>query len=322
MNESPPRVVLDVPKTARVDGLLPVNQGMQSWRNQNGFVVLTVPYHSDPEKDNWTWYDMAKMGLRDDQFNQEVLIDFTARGGQKVFPYLDKFKNKYLVKPWAEIPRNYTIIAGLDFGSRNPTAILFAAVSERGHVHIFSEYYEPSNPAKIARYLKSHPYIHRTLKISADPSIWKNDQHDERGETIRSVADMLTDLGVHIHEKANNDRLAGLERVKHMFRHSDDNPGLQPYMTISSDCRELWKELTTIVYKEENPTQLVNKNQSEDTVKKKDHAFDALKYLLLSWGVPSDGMDKPRPDENSLDAVCEEMDRRREEEEDRMENFL
>lgn len=306
----PPRVLLEIPKTASTESLLPPHPGMQSWRNRNGFVVLTVPYHADPLKDSWDWFNMAKMGLRDDQFQQEVMIDFTARGGQKVFPYLEAHKNKFLVKPWAEIPKNYTVVCGLDFGSRNPTAILFCAVNERGHFHVFSEFYKPSNPSEIARYLKAHPYFKRIHKIAADPSTYNKNQHqfNDKWEVITSIADMLQDLGIHQLERANNDRLAGIERVKHMFRHSDADPKLQPYLTVSSDCPNLWKELTTIVYKDENPQQLVNRNSSEDTVKKGDHAYDALKYVLLSWGVPSELAEKPPTPPGSLQELLDELD--------------
>lgn len=307
----PPRVQLEVPKTASIAGLLPVANGMQSWRNSNDFVVISCPYHADPDKNNQDWYDQARKGLRDDQFQREVMIDFSARGGQKVFPYLDKSPHRWFVNPWGEIPKNYTIVAGLDFGSRNPSSILMAAVSERGHFHIFSEFYKPSNPSEIARYLKNHPYFSRLTKIAADPSVFNKNQHSlqEQFGVITSIAEMLQDLGIYQLERGNNDRLAGLERVKYMLRHSELQD-LKPYVTISRDCPNLWKELTEIVYKEETPEQLSNRNASEDTVKKKDHAFDALKYALLSWNVPSDFIDKPSAPEFSLVSIEEEMQRR------------
>lgn len=285
---------------------------MQAWKNSNGFTVLTVPYHADPKKNNKEWLDKARLGLRDDQFRQEVLIDFSARGGQKVFPYLETFEKKFLVKPWGEIPKNYTIVAGLDYGSRNPSVVLWCAVNERGHFHVFSEFYKPSSPTEISRYLKNHPYFHRLTKLSGDPSIWNKNQNQfhENYTIIKSVAEMIHDLGVYQLEKANNDRIAGLERVKYMFRHSEKDVGLQPYLTISEDCLNLWKELTEIVYKEESPEQLANRNASEDTVKKKDHAFDALKYVLLSWKVPGELVDKPKLHEYALENIEEEMDRR------------
>lgn len=307
----PPQVVIPVPKTAKTTGLPPVIGGMQSWENSNGFVVLTVPYHCDEEKNSMAWYENARRGMRDDQFQREVMIDFTARGGQKVFPWLEKHPERWRVKPWGEIPRNYTIIASLDFGSRNQTAILWYAVNERGHFHVFSEFYKPSNPSEIARYIKAHPYFPRLTKIAADPNIFNKNQHtlSEQYNMVISIADMLQDLGVYQIERGNNDRLAGLERVKYMMRYSE-TVELKPYVTISEECPNLWRELVEIVYKEETPEQLANKNASEDTVKRRDHAFDALKYGLLSWNVPSDMAMRPRAHENSMMAVEEEIDRR------------
>jgi hypothetical protein len=317
----PPRVVLEVPKTATTKGLLPLVGGMQSWQNSNGFVVITCPFHADSEKDNPSWYENAKKGMRDDQFNREVRLDFTARGGQKVFPFLEKNPAKWRVKPWGEIPKNYTIVASLDFGSRNATAILWFAVNERGHFHCFSEFYKPSNPSEIARYLKNHPYFPRLTKIACDPNIYNKNQHalSEQSGVILSIADMLNDFGVWQIERGNNDRLAGLERVKYMMRHSETE-NLRPYLTISEECPNLWRELVEIVYKEETPEQLSNRNASEDTVKKRDHAFDSLKYGLLSWNVPSDLIQAPVANEFSIKAIEEDIDRRREEEE--MERYL
>jgi hypothetical protein len=315
MEALPPRVILEVPKTATP--LPEPAPGMQAWMNSNGFAVITLPYHADPKKNNWEWYNQARKGLRDDQFRREVMIDFTARGGQKVFPYLEQNPGRWRVKPRGEVAKNLSIVAGLDFGSRNPTAILFASVSERGHIHVFSEFYKPSNPSEISRYLKNHPYFNRVQKICADPSIWNKNQHHlaEQYNIILSIADMMQDFGVYQLEKANNDRFAGLERLKYLFRYSETNPNLEPYLTISEDCPNLWRELTELVYKEETQEQLQNKNESEDTVKRRDHGFDALKYLCLGWSVPSELVAKPAHNEFSLQAILDRMDEEDEERE-------
>tara|TARA_R110000868_G_scaffold242882_9_gene498517 strand:- start:486 stop:1448 length:963 start_codon:yes stop_codon:yes gene_type:complete len=306
--ELPPRVFLDVPKTA--SPLPSPGGGMQAWINSNGFTVLTVPYHADPKKDNWEWFNKAKKGLREDQFRREVLIDFTARGGQKVFPYLTQNPGKYFVKPRGEVPKNHYIVGGLDFGSRNPSAILLGSVNERGHIHVFAEFYKPSNPAEISRYLKNHPYFHRLQKIAADPSMWNKNQHQlaEQYNIITSIADMLNDMGIYQMERANNDRLSGLERIKYLFRYSSEKPDLDPYLTISEECVNLRKELEELVYKEETPEQLTNKNESEDTVKRRDHAYDGLKYLCLSCSVPSDMLTRPVAHEFSLRSIEDQMD--------------
>lgn len=306
-----PKIELKMPEGAVTAGLPTLAAGMQSWRNaRNGFIVVTAPFTADPDKNNTEWYGEACRGLREDQIRRELLIDFTARGGQKVFPYLEQFPKKFQVNPWAEIPKNYDIVCGMDFGGRNPTAIIWFAVNERGHFHAFSEFYKPSTPPEIARYLKAHPYYHRLQKIAVDPSVFNKNQHHftEKWEVITSIGDMLNDLGIYQLERGNNDRVAGLERLKYMFRHSESNPSLDAYFTISKDCPNLWKELTSILYKDESPEQLVNKNPSEDTVKKGDHAFDATKYGLLSWSVPAALADKPKAHMFSLHQIEEDID--------------
>lgn len=309
-----PKIELKIPAGAVTTGLPTLADGMQSWRNKNnGFVVVTAPFTADPDKNNDDWFISASKGLREDQIRRELLIDFTARGGQKVFPYLEQTPKKYFVRPKGEVPKNNTIVCGMDFGGRNPTAIIWFCVNERGHFHAFSEFYKPSTPSEIARYLKAHPYFHRLQKISIDPSVYNKNQHlnDDSG-IITSIGDMLNDLGIYQLERANNDRVAGLERLKYMFRYSDASPDLDPYFTISEECPNLWKELTSIVYKDESPEQLANKNPSEDTVKKGDHAYDATKYGLLSWSVPAALADRPKLHQFSLARIEEEIDEKNE----------
>jgi hypothetical protein len=261
--------------------------GMKFWKNQkNGYTVAAVHFSADPEKNSLDWFQEATRNLTQDKIDQEYHISFESKAGKRVFPYLAMNPGRWLVKP-REIKKNETIIASLDFGSRNPTAILFHAVDHRGRFHTFSEFYKPSTPSEIARWLKNHPYWTRCLKVVADPSIFNSNQHDLEGGAIKSIASMLEELGIYNLEKGENDRIAGLQRMKEMLRYQEAQ-NLEPYWSISTDCPKLWWELCGLTYRENTDKQRLTKNEEEDVVKKDDHAFDSARYALMSWNSPSE----------------------------------
>lgn len=278
--------------------------GMKFWKNQkNGYTVAAVHFSADPEKNSIEWFQDATRNLTQDKIDQEYHISFESKAGKRVFPYLAMNPKRWLVPP-REIRKNETIIASLDFGSRNPTSILLHAVDHRGRFHTFSEFYKPSTPSEIARWLKNHPMWPKVLKVVADPSIFNSNQHDIEGGQIKSIADLLEDSGIYNLEKGENDRLAGLQRVKEMLRYQDAQQ-LEPYATISTDCPKLWWELCGLTYKENTDRQRLTKNEDEDVVKKDDHAYDSWRYGLMSWNTPSEMPERPR---NGRDITFKEIE--------------
>jgi hypothetical protein len=284
--------------------------GMRFWKNQkNGYTVAAVHFSSDPEKNSLEWFQDATKNLTQDKIDQEYHISFESKAGKRVFPYLAMNPARWRVPP-REIKKNETIIASLDFGSRNPTAIYFHAIDHRGRFHTFSEFYKPSTPSEIARWLKNHPYWSRCLKVVADPSIFNANQHDPEGGQIKSIANLLEDLGIYNLERGENDRVAGLTRMKEMLRYQEAQY-LEPYWSISTDCPKLWWELCGLTYKENTDKQRLTKNEEEDVVKKDDHGFDSARYSLMSWNVPSDLPERPRDGRTTtLRELEEEIDER------------
>jgi len=281
--------------------------GMRFWKNQkNGYTVAAVHFSSDPEKNSLEWFQQATANLTQDKIDQEYHISFESKAGKRVFPYLAMNPKRWLVPP-REIKKNETIIASMDFGSRNPTAIYLHAVDHRGRFHTFSEFYKPSTPNEIAKWLKAHPMWPRILKVVADPSIFNNNQHDLEGGAIQSIADMLENLGIYNLERGENDRIAGLQRMREMMRYQEAQE-LTPYWTISTDCPKLWWEMTNLTYKEQTDKQRQIKNDDEDVVKKDDHAYDSVRYSLMSWNSPSDLPEKPKGSGVTFKEVEEQID--------------
>lgn len=112
----PPEDALEAP--------FPVPEGMRAWKNRgNEFCVLAVHYSVDHKKRSDEWYAYACKGLRPDQIERELELNFESRAGSKAFPYLETNASLYRRDPPNPIPPNWKIICGLDWGARNPTSL-------------------------------------------------------------------------------------------------------------------------------------------------------------------------------------------------------
>lgn len=300
--------------------------GMMVWKNKhNNFVVAVCHFTADPKKRTEEWYKKETANLRADQIDREYNINFQSRAGQKAFWYLPLHEKIYKIKPMnlEKIPRNWRIIAALDHGSTNPTSIHIYAIDRQKRFYSVWEFYKTSKQLEdgeniiqvAARALKGkdpdnpHPLWDRVSKVIADPSIFRFDQQDPLRGEVNSIADLYRKQGIHRLYKGTNDRAAGLERVKDMLNYRPNAPEQSPHLFICSNCPNQWKELTNLVYEEIPPHLLMEKNVPEDVKKKDDHAYDDLRYALMSVDAPAGDLPDPEPEEGSLAAVEKEMDR-------------
>lgn len=306
---------IDIPKTASTD-VPAVPHGMKAWKNtKNSFAVLACHYTADPEKRNNEWYNKACENLREDQIERELEINFDSRAGAKCFPYLEHNAGLYRIAPPRPIPPHWHIIAGLDYGAHNPTSIHFYALDEHKRFWSYWEFYKPSNATEIAQVLLTHPDWHRVRKVVADPSIFNRTQNilitKETGlpahGTLMSIGEMLIKQGIYNLTRGNNERLAGMERVRTLFNWRGNIDNSAPCLFISPACEKQWWELNNLIFK---PEPNDNKNPVEDCVKRNDHAFDELKYSTLSEDVPA-YLDQSRIHGiNSLKVLEDEIDER------------
>lgn len=294
-----------------------LRQGMFAWTNQkNRFVVLVFGFSALPERRTKEWWEMATRGLSESQINQELLIDFTAKGGSRVFPFLEYDKDKFLRTGYRDrygnldIPKHWPIIAGLDYGGTlNPTAICWIAIDEKKKWHLIDEYYEPSHYSTVAEYLLSHPLYKRCMHIAADPSIWHSTQHDQREDRkgeIHSIAELMEEEGVFKLERGINDRLAGLERVRGLFNQFGKNSESNIY--ISEDCYETYREWTRLIYKRDSSAKLRGANPTEDVEKKDDHMYDSFRYAAMSWDFAAEDDLLREANPFRFDVIEEEID--------------
>lgn len=310
-----------IPNGARINHTGINAPGIMTWENaRNKFTVAVVHYTADPNKRSEEWFQKNSRNMRQDQIDRELEIDFESKAGQKAFGYLLENPGRWQIENISlrEVPKHWRVIASLDYGTTSPTALYLWGIDEQMRFHALFEFYKPSSTREITAVLKGeheqpryqHPLWKRIEKVVADPSIFKNDQNDPASEELRSVADLIRDFGIpHIYKGTNN-RMAGLDRVHDMLRHLPNNPNAEPYLFFCKRCVNMWRELTNIVYEELPPHLLATKNQKEDIVAKDDHAYDSLRYALMSVAAPSGEPEKAKPAEGSLGEFENWLDKR------------
>lgn len=284
------------------------HKGIQTGISAEGVQVVRIHYSADPLKDpdtahgaEWLARELqGYRGLTDPRWRKEMEIDFDAHGGQLLFPYLLEHE-KYIYVPPAEI-RGMKLCAGLDYGTRNPSAFEVLSVDYDGNVQVIWEYYEPpkgsdeSDEAFRARKgykvlsaaIKACPYFSRKLPIYADPSLWNKTQESADPKGLKSMADLFIQEGVFISQGQRGRDFACFEKLNSK---AWENPK-KPMLTIMRNCKWLWWELQRLRFADFSATVMTNSNLHEKIVDKDNHAFDSLKYALMTLPLFTD---RPKP---------------------------
>lgn len=304
-------------------------RGIISWKNpKNGFFVGAIHFTAFPKKRSIQWFREETRIFKPWQIDREYNISFKSRAGSKAFAYLLENEERYRIPNMdlALIPKNWRIIAGLDYGTTNPTSIHFYAVDPLRRIYSIYEFYKPSNVREIARVLKgvhkgpnidgvwtdfTHPLWKRCEKLIVDGAIYNKNQ-ETGGEEMTSIGQLLEEQGIYGIERADKSqgsRVAGLSRLHDLMAPPEPAvPGWKPSFYFCRSCEHQWKEFTSLVYAELPEHSLLNKNLPEDIVPKDDHAYDEARYVAMAVAAPSDEAPPPVPEEGTLGAVEREWD--------------
>lgn len=274
------------------------HKGVQAGISAEGVQVVRIHYSADPLKDPDTahgaeWLQRELEGYRgktDPRWRKEMEIDFDAHGGQLLFPYLLE-NEQYIYVPPVEI-RGMKLCAGLDYGTRNPSAFEVLSVDYDGNVQVIWEYYEPPKKPDesddqfrsrkgykvLSAAIKACPYFSKKLPIYADPSLWNKTQESADPKGLKSMADLFIQEGVFISQGRRGRDFACFEKLDSK---AWEKPK-KPMLTIMRNCKWLWWELQRLRFADFSATVMINKNLQEKIVDKDNHAWDALKYPLMS----------------------------------------
>lgn len=195
--------------------------------------------------------DEARADLGEVKFAQEYLAEFRKMEGL-VYEFQ---RGKHLFDD--ATPRKKTfveVVAGLDFGFTNPTALLRIEHDTDNHYWITNEWYHTKKITKDIIEQIGTIGGGGISRVYADPA-----------EPDRIVE--LTNAGISVAE-VSKDIEAGIASVQALFRENR--------LHIHISCLNLISELESYHYPEKRP----DSNEKETPVKEKDHGCDAMRYVF------------------------------------------
>ena len=274
------------------------HKGIQAGISSEGIQVVRIHYSADPMKDPDThngkeWRHIELQGYRgvhDPRWRKEMEIDFDAHGGQLLFPYLLQYQEQLYIKPY-EI-KGFNVVAGLDYGTRNPSAFEVLSVDYDGKISANWEYYEPPKKRDesdeqfrarkgykvLCAAIKKCPYFSRKMPIYADPSLWTKNQETSDPKGLRSMADLFAQEGVYLSPGHKGRDFACYEKLDSKFWKNLSSP----LFTIMQTCPWLWWELQRLRFADFSEAAQINKNLQEKIV-----ALHQRRLDMLEKGVQS-----------------------------------
>lgn len=208
--------------------------------------------------------EKAKLEMTEDKFAQEFLADF-----RKMEGLVYKEFNRALHLTGEQPTHVVETLGGVDFGYRNPTAIITIKKDYDNVYWITSEWYKTEQTEDM---VVDKVIALRFNKVFPDP------------ENASAIA-ALEGKGVNIREvsKGKNSIISGIKKVREMFK--------QNRIRIHKSCVHVIQELEAYSYPEWSPNS--EKNADELPIGKNNHALDAIRYVIMT-DAASTGGDVPR----------------------------
>lgn len=194
----------------------------------------------------------ARKELTEDRFAQEYLADFRKTEGL-VYKEFSRMKHLFGDEELKQL-RSVEIIAGIDFGFTNPTAVITIKKDYDNTYWVTDEWYKRNKTdQEVAEYVASCGFN----KVFPDP---------ESPSAIKE----LVNRGINVREVIKNkDSIKnGIDKVRELFKNNK--------LKVHKRCENLILELETYSY----PEKRSDHNEEENPIKENDHALDALRYAL------------------------------------------
>jgi phage terminase large subunit len=198
-----------------------------------------------------------------DFFRRFVLGQWGAFGGKRFKSF---HRDSHVVPPF-QVPSEWEVLEGIDYGIANPFAVVWVAVDWDGRWWVVAEHHEAEQP--LAYHAGRIREIREQLNLSPSYTFIDPSTFNRTRQEFESVAFELQTLGIQV-GRAQNERIGGWARLDElMLERLDDG---QPRLVIMDRCTNLLKELPNARFKE----------GSDDIEKENDHALDALRYVVMT----------------------------------------
>jgi len=196
---------------------------------------------------------------------QELEGEFVAFEGQ-AFPEFDE--SVHVKSPPVDMKFKREV-AGFDWGSVSPSAIIECQMNEAGRVYVTREWYQ--RRADLGQILNAMGQFPN--RVYCDP-------------TAKEVRDFLNRSGVGARKARSNDFQLRASLVGRRLAVVAGEPGL----FISPDCPNLIEELGALTYAKQRGQDILNDRWEPGS---DDHAFDALAYALMELDAGARGRPLP-----------------------------
>lgn len=183
-------------------------------------------------------------------------------------------KEIHVIKPF-KIPDTWKRIRTIDYGRTAPFCCLWMALDNDHNIYVYKEAYktglDATDQAELILDMSKGESIDYTV---LDTACWIPNQHGE------SITDTYMDKGLLV-EKASKDRINGKDKVHAWLKiRKDFKDKDYSKLKIFETCTNLVRTLPALPLDERHP-------EDVDT-KAEDHAYDALRYGLMSMPDPED----------------------------------
>ena len=265
--------------------------GLSRYVTKDGIRVTKCHYSADPDKNidtpkglDWFYksvkgYPGGQAGLK---WQREMEINFQLSGSARLWPnFTDKMQPRITCDP-LDVPEHWPIWCGYDYGSYNPFAFNAYAWETEEKIYQIDEIYKAGCPLhEQAKLIRERPYFSRIQGIIGDPSIWLNNQQRDGLDPI-SIGDIFDhEYDIHI-QKGIKDKASDLW-LRDLLNARLWRDLKAPRLIIFNTCTNILSELRKLRVKEWKTRQSREDNNTpEEIVAKDNHAWDAMKYVLLA----------------------------------------
>lgn len=181
----------------------------------------------------------------------------------------------HVISPF-QIPRDWGIVCGLDWGYSKPFSVGWYAVDHERRLYRIREYYgctgQPNTgilaePSEVAREIKrieaEDPNIRdRRVIHVGDPAIWGT-------QGTESIGALMERERVYF-ERADNNRLNGKMQVHHRLAFDADG---RPMLYVFDTCRHFIRTVPALVYSQSNVEDVDTDGE--------DHIYDECRYVCM-----------------------------------------
>jgi len=176
-------------------------------------------------------------------------------------------KNVHIIEPF-DIPIHWERIKGIDYGYASESACVWGAIDRDDNtLIIYRELYRKGLLGTDLAHIITEMELNDPLSVPGvlDTACW-----NRTGQTGPTVGETLVKAG-HKLRRADKNRVAGKIQIHEYLKLQQSG---RPKLQIFNTCPNLIRELQSIPLDKSNP-------EDVDT-KASDHAYDALRYLIMS----------------------------------------